>query len=34
MNGGIDAVEECIIISQKVYQNINITIKKYIDKTY
>jgi hypothetical protein len=27
MNGGIDAVEECIIISQKVYQNINITIK-------
>lgn len=34
MNGGIDAVEECIIISQKVYQNINITIKKYMDKTY
>jgi hypothetical protein len=34
MNGGIDSVEECIITSQKVYQNINITIKKYIDKTY
>ena len=24
MDGGIDAVEECIIISQKVYQDINI----------
>jgi|LGOV01.1.fsa_nt_gb hypothetical protein len=34
MKGGIDVVEECIIISQKVYQNINITIKKHIKKTY
>lgn len=34
MKGGIEVVEGCIIILHKVYQNINITIKKYVDKTY